>query len=94
MHLLLGSEPHDQFVIEGLESLELALADKGSLSSACGGQEGRRPGQRGASMQVGWACEMGGACSGRRVRVRMRAAGLAPWAGVASARETRQNLGR
>ena len=85
---------HDQVVVEGLESHELSLADMGSLRSACGGQEGRRSGCRGASTQVGWACEMGGACSGGLLRVRMRAADLAPLAGVASARETGRNLGR
>ena len=67
------------------------MADKGSLRSACGGQEGRRSGCRGASTQVGWACEMGGACSRGLVRVRMRAADLFPLAGVASARETGRN---
>ena len=88
----MGAAAHlkEVFDIEGLDSHELALADKGSLRSACGGQEGRRPGQRGASMQAGWACEVGGACSARLLRVRMRAAGLAPLAGVASATETRK----
>ena len=80
-----------EVVIEGLDSHELALLDKGSLRSACGGQEGRRSGCRGASTQVGWACEMGGACSRGLVRVRMRAADLFPLAGVASARETGRN---
>ena len=80
---------HDQVVIEGLESHELALADKGSLNSACDGKEGGRSGRRGASMQEAGASEVGGACSGGRVRVRMRARDLAPLAGVASATETR-----
>ena len=77
-------------MIEGLDSDEVALLDKALLSSACDGKEGGRPGQRTASMQAGWACEVGGACSAGLLRVRMRAAGLAPLAGVASATETRK----
>ena len=82
---------HDPVVIEGLESHELALADKGSLSSACGGKEGGRSGRRCASMQKGWASEVGGACSGGLLRVRTRAADLFPSPAVSSATGTRRN---
>ena len=64
---------------------------KGSLNSACDGQEGWRLGRRGASMQEAGASEVGGACRLGWVRVHMRAADLAPLAGVASATETRRN---
>ena len=82
---------HDQVVVEGRESHEVALADKGSLSSACDGKEGGRSGRRGASMLEAWASEVGGACSGGLLRERTRAADLFPSPAVSSATGTRRN---
>ena len=81
-----------RFETEGLRGIPgrwVCDGGSGGGGDGLGGREGRRSGRRGASMQEAGASEVGGACRLGWVRVRMRAADLAPLAGVASATETR-----